>query len=411
MPSVLDGVTVLEFSRVAPGSMAGMMLADLGARVIKVESPISAQAAGSSVSPVEASVETRAASMTNRNKESISLDLKSDAGRAVLRRLILRADVLIEGFRAGVMDSFGFGYPAAAALNQGLVYCSLSGYGQDGPYQRLTGHDINYLGFAGVLSVLPREGEMPLPPLNLVADLGGAAMHATVGILAALLERARTGLGQQVDISYLDTTLALLAASSNYRGFAASGSAPDVGAGFFSGRYPYYRVYRAGDDRLLTIGCTEPVLWRRLCTAIGHPELIDAGPGPDDRTSAPSAKQVAAGVVLEEIFGQREREAWFDLLSEAGVGVGKVNELAELVDDPQLQHRQSFVSSELSGSNVPHVAPAIRLSRSPATVRSMAPVLGQDSDAILEWLSFSPSERRALEADGIVYVHHDESRP
>ena len=259
----LDGIRILELVRVAPGEFCTMLLADMGADVVKIETP----------EPPVDDARRAAFAFVNRNKRSLALDLKTPEGRALLHRLAASADVVLEGFRPGVMTRLGGDWATLSAINPRLIYCSLSGFGQDGPYRDHPAHDMNYLSLAGVLGLIGEADRKPAIPLNIIADYAGASLHGSLGIVLALFARERTGRGQQVDVSYLDTTLELLAATPNMRYFFSDGVAPRRGAGFLGGSYPYYAIYETRDGKLLTIGCTEPWLWDNFCRAIGRPEL------------------------------------------------------------------------------------------------------------------------------------------
>src|SRR5438270_1227477 len=265
---VLDGIKILELARVPPAEMPGMMFADMGADVLKIETPDPTR---------DTSVEAQrreAFAFVNRNKRSLSLNLKAPEGQAIFRTLAAEADVIIEGFRPGVMGRLGADYETIRALNPRIVYCSLSGFGQDGPYRDYPAHDLNYLSLAGVLNLIGDAGSRkPVIPLNLVADYAGASLHGALGIVLALFGRERTGRGQHVDVSYLDTTVSLLAATPNMRFFFSDGWAPRRGEGFLGGSYPYYAIYETRDAKLLTIGCTEPWLWANFCRVIGRPDF------------------------------------------------------------------------------------------------------------------------------------------
>src|SRR6266498_250100 len=207
---VLDGIKILELARVPPAEMPGMMFADMGADVLKIETPEPTR---------DTSLEAQrreAFTFVNRNKRSLALNLKSPEGQAIFRKLAAGADVIIEGFRPGVMARLGADYETIRALNPRIVYCSLSGFGQDGPYRDYPAHDMNYLSLAGVLNLIGDAGSTkPVIPLNLVADYASASLHGALGIVLALFGRERTGRGQHVDVSYLDTTVSLLAATPN----------------------------------------------------------------------------------------------------------------------------------------------------------------------------------------------------
>jgi len=403
MSGPLSGVTVLELIQKGPGAFVTMMLADMGADVIKVETPSRAKESGSGGSAKKGDPAQQVANIGNRGKRSIILDLKQEKGRAALARLAASADVLVEGFRPGVTARLGADYDTLAALNPRLVYCSLSGYGQDGPYRDLPGHDNNFIGFAGIQDLVGAEGGPPIVPPNLIADFGGAAMHAVAGISMALYARERTGRGQHVDISYLDCALSLLSSTRPLRDFVSQGRTAERGAGALGGSFAYYRLYETAGGGWLSIGCVEPWLWANLCTALGREDLADGGPRPEDFTGKPSARQREVGGELEAIFRTRPRDAWFELLSAANVCVGKVYTVAEIFDDPQLRHRGmvSEVDHPELGP-VKQVGTAIKLSDTPGGVRGFAPWKGEHSDTVLQSAGYSPGEIAALRSEGVI---------
>jgi len=316
---VLDGIKVLELARVPPAEMPGMIMADMGADVLKIETPEPERAHDARW------VRQTIHAFVNRNKRSMALNMKAPEGQAIFQKMAKSADVVIEGFRPGVMDRLGAGYQALRAQNPRLIYCSLSGFGQDGPYKNYPAHDMNYLSLAGVLNLIGEAGsKKPVIPLNLVADYAGASLHGALGIVLALYARERTGRGQHVDISYLDTTLSLLAATPNMRFFFSDGVAPRRGEGFLGGSYPYYAIYETRDGKLLTIGCTEPWLWENFCKAIGHPEFRRFARQPDQFVRAANAEESAARDAIEAIIRTRDRDDWYDFLVKHDVCVGKV---------------------------------------------------------------------------------------
>jgi crotonobetainyl-CoA:carnitine CoA-transferase CaiB-like acyl-CoA transferase len=286
----LEGIKVIECNRVAPGSLTTVLLADMGADVIRVVEPSAATAERSGSGHTdEAEVRRRRAGYwVDRNKRSLSLDLKKPEARAVLRKLAAESDVLVEGFRPGVMKRLGADYDTLAAGNPRLVYCSLSGFGQDGPYRDFPAHDINYLSLAGVLNQLGQPDEPPTIPLNLVADYGGASMHGALGVMFALFARERTGRGQLVDVSYLDATISLLSAVPSFMAFFGGGPEPRRGVGTYDGSRPFYTTYVCADGKLLSIGCTEPHLWHNFCDAVDRPDLRSAERLPGRPSGAPA---------------------------------------------------------------------------------------------------------------------------
>src|SRR5260221_10365773 len=208
----------------------------------------------------------------NRGKRSMALNLKPPDGVATMKRLVRTADVVLESFRPGVMDRLGVGYDALSAENEGLVYCALTGYGQDGPYRLRAGHDINYLGYAGVLDIIGEKGGPPVVPGVQIADVGGGGLMAAVGILAALSERDRTGRGRVVDISMVDGAMSWL--QMHAQAYAIHGVVPARGTMRLSGGPACYRIYRAADEKYVTVGALEPQFWAALCEALGVPDML-----------------------------------------------------------------------------------------------------------------------------------------
>jgi alpha-methylacyl-CoA racemase len=394
---VLDGIKILELARVPPAEMPGMMFADMGADVLKIETPDPHR---------DESLEAQrreAFAFVNRNKRSLSLNLKAPEGQAIFKKLAADADVIVEGFRPGVMKRLGADYETIRALNPRIVYCSLSGFGQDGPYRDFPAHDMNYLSLAGVLGLIGEADRKPAIPLNLVADYAGASLHGALGIMLALFARERTGRGQHVDVSYLDTTISLLAATPNMRFFFSDGAAPRRGQGFLGGSYPYYAIYETRDGKLLTIGCTEPWLWENFCRAIDRPDFARFARKPDQFVRAANAEEEAARREIEALIKTRDRDEWYERLTKADVCVGKVYDVEEMVADPQVLHRRMVVDIQHPTlGNVRQVGIAIKLSDTPGSIRSAAPTPGQHTDAVLKDLGLAADEIGALRTKGVV---------
>jgi crotonobetainyl-CoA:carnitine CoA-transferase CaiB-like acyl-CoA transferase len=398
MAHVLDGIKILELARVPPGEFCTMMLADMGAEVLKIETP----PAEGEVGPLDD--RRRAAfAFVNRNKRSMALNLKAPEGQAIFRKLAAAADVIVEGFRPGVMKRLGADYEAIRAINPRIVYCSLSGFGQDGPYKSYPAHDMNYLSLAGVLGLIGEPDRKPAIPLNIIADYGGASLHGALGIVLALFARERTGRGQHVDVSYLDTTVSLLAATPNMRFFFSDGLAPRRGGGFLGGSYPYYAVYETRDGKLLTIGCTEPWLWENFCKAIDRPDLARYARTPDQFVRAANAEEVRAREEVEAIIRTRTRDEWYDFLVKRDVCVGKVYDAEEVVEDPHIRHRQMIVETEHPEvGKVTEFGIAIKLSDTPGSVRRAAPYRGEHTDEVLRQLGMKPEEIGTLRDKRVV---------
>jgi crotonobetainyl-CoA:carnitine CoA-transferase CaiB-like acyl-CoA transferase len=393
----LDGIRVLELARVPPAEMPGMILADMGADVLKIETPEPHR-------PRDPDGDRRTAfAFVNRNKRSMTLNLKAPEGQALFRRLATSVDVVVEGFRPGVMARLGADYETLRTLNPRLVYCSLSGFGQDGPARGYPAHDLNYISLAGVLGLIGERDRKPTIPLNLVADYAGASLHGALGIVLALFARERTGRGQHVDIAYLDTTIALLAATPNMRFFFSDGVAPRRGEGFLGGSYPYYAIYETRDGKLLTIACTEPWLWENFCRAIGRPDLTRFARRPDQFVRAANAEEEAARREIETIIKLRDRDEWYDLLVKADVCVGKVYDVDEVVRDPQVTHRQMIVEAQHPVlGKTRQFGIAIKLSDTPGTVRHAAPLPGEHTEGVLAELGVPSAEIAALRAKGVI---------
>lgn len=393
----LDGIRILELARVPPAELPGMLLADMGADVLKIQTP-------DPEGPHGAEEDRRAAfAFVNRNKRSMTLNLKASEGQDIFRRLAAGADVVVEGFRPGVMKRLGADYEAIRALNPRVIYCSLSGFGQDGPYRDYPAHDLNYLSLAGVLGLIGERDRKPAIPLNLIADYAGASLHGALGIMLALFARERTGRGQHVDVAYLDTTVSLLAATPNMRFFFSDGLAPRRGEGFLGGSYPYYAIYETRDRKLLTIGCTEPWLWQNFCRALGRPDFQRFARQPDQFVRAANAEEEAARREIEAIIKTRDRDEWYDLLVKADVCVGKVYDVDEVVRDAQVTHRQMVVEvTHPVHGKIKEFGVAIKLSDTPGTVRHAAPAPGEHTEAVLKDLGLGAHDISRLRAKGVI---------
>jgi len=319
---------VLDLTRLLPGGYCTLLLADLGADVVKVEEP----GRGDYIRWTPPLVEGQSAAhwALNRGKRSLTLNLKDPEGVGLLHRLAERADVLVESFRPGVMDRLGAGFESLREASPGLVYCAITGYGQDGPYRDRVGHDVNYIGQGGILGITGSAGGPPVVPGVQIGDLAGGGMAAAIGILAALVERDRTGRGRFVDTAMLDGVVSWLTIHAGT--FLATGEEPVRGTMPLSGGYACYRVYRCADDRWLTVGALEPQFWRALCEALEVPELVDEQFGSPER-------QLEMAARLEGIFAGRPRDDWLEALAGLEVCVGPVNSLEEAFRDPQVVHR------------------------------------------------------------------------
>lgn len=268
----LHNIKILDLSYLPPGDLCTMILGDLGADVIKIEAPPEEGIRGvvRGLLRINQTKKEAAFDAANRNKSSIGLNLRSETGRQIFYKLAGTADVIVENFKPGTVKRLGVDYQTIKEVNPRIVYCSLSGYGQDGPYSSLPGHDINYISLAGALNLIGTAAGPPTVPPPLIADFAGASLHGAIGILAALLSREKTHEGQYVDISYTDGTIFLL--SYFICNYFSSGNMFKRGESAFNGAYPYYGVYETRDGKYISLGCTEPWFWENLCRALDKPE-------------------------------------------------------------------------------------------------------------------------------------------
>ncbi|MBI2876455.1 MAG: CoA transferase [Candidatus Tectomicrobia bacterium] len=398
MTRPLDGIKVLELIRVAPGAFCTMMLADMGADVLKVETPPEAGAETAADEPRRAAFR-----FVNRNKRSIAINLKHPEGQKVLQQLAADADVLVEGFRPGVMARLGGDYATLSQINPRLIYCSLSGFGQNGPYRELAGHDINYLSIGGVLNLIGEPDRHPAIPLNLVADYAGASMHGVVGILLALMARQQTGRGQVVDISYLDTSISLLAATPPMRDFFYNGRTCGRGEGALGSSYPYYTTYDTADGKILSVGCVEPWLWENFCKAIGREDLGRVAFCEEHFASVADSASRQAKAEVQQILLQKTRDEWFEFFKDKNVCVGPVYTAEETFRDPQVQARQMAVEIEDPRyGTVRQAGIAIKLSETPGSIQRVGPAVGEHTDEVLSTLGYGEAERAQLRQKGTV---------
>jgi crotonobetainyl-CoA:carnitine CoA-transferase CaiB-like acyl-CoA transferase len=399
----LEGVRILDLSRLVPGAFCTMLLGDLGAEVLKIEAPEIAKFMGSAKSLKEEENRKQVVYYApDRNKRSIVLNLKSEAGREVFYRLSRHADVIVEGFRPGVAKRLGIDYETINKLNPKIIYCSLSGYGQDGPYQAFPGHDINYISMAGILDLIGSSEEPPAIPLNLVADFAGAALYGALGISIALVARSKTGEGQYVDIAYMDGAVSLMTWFNC--GYFFNGSMLKRGESWLHGAYPYYGVYETKDGKHITIGCLEPHFWENLCRFLGKKEYIPYHFALEHTFHKPeNEKWDEIRSSLKQIFLTKTRDEWFKLLIRNDVPAGKVYTPDEVFNDPQVLHRQMVIEVEHPTlGKIKQVGIAPKFSNTPGKVRSLPPLPGEHTDEILQELGYKRGEIENLRQEGVV---------
>lgn len=392
----LEGVRVLDLSRLLPGPFCSLLLADFGADVVKVEDTGAgdyARWAPPRFDGVEDSAAGAFFLALNRNKRSIRVDLKTEAGRDVLLRLARDADVLLESFRPGVLDRLGVGYERLREANPGLVYCAITGYGQDGPYRDRAGHDMNYLGLVGLLGLTGEAGGPPVQAAGQIADIGGGALMAAFAILAALRERDRSGEGQLVDVSMADGSLSWLGMLAA-RVFA--GEAPPRRGGLeLAGAIICYRPYAASDG-WVTLGALEPKFWAAWCRGVGREDLIERQfdpPGSDAHRE------------VEAIFAARTRAEWQAFATEHDCCLEPVLELEEALESELTRAREMVVELDQPGATRPvrALGVPVKLSRTPGDPhRRPGPGLGEHTAAVLAEAGYGEAEIAALLESGAV---------
>ncbi|MEW5782362.1 MAG: CaiB/BaiF CoA transferase family protein [Pseudomonadota bacterium] len=385
----LAGLKVLDLTRLLPGPVCTLHLADLGAEVIKIEDTGAgdyARTMGLGAAPGEDSFFFR---LVNRNKRSLRLDLKQPAGVEVFLRLARDADVIVESFRPGVVDRLGVGYTAVRAINPRIVYCAITGYGQDGPWRDRAGHDLNYLATAGVLDQIGSAGGAPAIPNLQIGDLLGGALTAVMGILAAVIGARATGEGRYVDVAMTDATFAH--AYSPLLSVLARGRTLPRGTDDLNGGLPAYGLYRTQDGRYMAVGALEPKFWQRLCAAMGRPELEPFG-------LARGEAGVRTRRELEALFASQPLAHWAALFETVDCGVTPVLTFEEAMTHPQLQARGMLRTIE----GLPQFAPPLKMSGVDFAVRLPAPKVGADGTALLRAAGFMDAEIEALSAQGVI---------
>ena len=387
----LQGMRILDLTRLLPGPFCTVLLADMGADTIKVEDP----QVGDYLRwnpPLGSSGMSLHFHTINRNKRSIALDLKKKQGRELLLELVRWGEVLVEQFRPGVMERLGLGYEMVKEVNPSIIYCSITGYGQDGPYRDVAGHDINYLGYAGVLGLTGHADGPPVLSGVQIADLGAGGMFGALSILMAYIHMLRTGEGQHLDVSMMDGSISWL--TINTGEFFGGGPAPGRGEQVLHGLWPCYNIYRAADG-YMAVGSLEGKFWKRLCELMGKPEYAEEQFNPEMRD------EIFAWLRGE--FEQRTRGEWMEIFLGEDCCVGPVLSLDEMSRDPQVKHRKMVVEvdDDKLGRTTTLGIP-FKFSRTPGEIRTSAPSLGEHTDEVLGMLGCSAEEIGRLREGGVV---------
>ncbi|VWB29094.1 CaiB/BaiF CoA transferase family protein [Burkholderia metallica] len=376
----LAGIRIVELGGVGPVPFCCMLLSDLGADIIRIDRPPGYDG-GQPGDP--------RFNLLNRGRRSAAFDLKQPEAAGAVLKLVARADVLVEGFRPGVAEKLGLGPDACLAANPALVYGRMTGWGQDGPLAQAPGHDINYISLSGVLHAVGAAGGPPVIPLNLAGDFGGGSLYLALGVVSALFESRRSGIGQVVDAAMVDGSASLM---TLFYGMFASGYWKDErGSNRLDSGAPWYNVYETKDGRWVSVGSNETRFWRNTLALLGLPE----GDMPDqhDRARWPEIHAKFAA-----IFRTRTRDEWCALAEGRDVCIAPVMSLTEAPTHPHLRARQTFVERD----GVVQPAPAPRFSRTPGAIQSSPARPGEHTDAVLADWGFTPAELATLRETGAI---------
>ena len=376
----LSGLTILDLSRLLPGPFCSMILADHGARVIAIEDKRYAVEAGGN-------------STVLRNKEHITLNLKSEKGRGIFFKMVENADIVLEGFRPGVTARLGVDYDSVKKVNPKIIYCSISGYGQTGPYQNTAGHDVNYLSVAGVLDLIGEKDHPPSIPGIQIADLAGGGMNAAIGILIALYAREHSGKGQYIDISMTDGSMSLLSLVLSLKQFI--GLPVNRSDSFLSHRYACYNTYETADNRFISIGAVENRFWKNLCNYFNKPEYIAVQYDDGARDEIIN--------FLRHQFKQKTLSQWCNELDGMDICWGPIRSLDEAMEDPLFKEREMVVDlKDSNGKIIKFLGVPVKLSDTPGSVRTLPPTFGENTTMVLKELGYSDEEIREFEEQGVV---------
>ena len=366
-PGALDGITVIDLSRLLPGPYCTMILADHGARVISIESR-------------KFIADGLFFNTVNRNKEHMTLNLKTREGKKIFFQLIEKADVMLEGFRPGVVKRLGVDYQSVQKVKPDIIYCSISGYGQSGGFVDRVGHDVNYLSKAGALNLIGEPDRPPSIPGIQIADIGGGAMNAAIGILLALFAREKSGRGQYIDISMTDGVVGFLPAALYFQ--QLTGQDPRRSDAMLSHRYACYNTYETADGRHLSIGAVEYRFWKKLCDHLDVPEF--AALQYDD------ARRKEIIEFMRTTFKKKTLAEWDQELADLDICWGRIQALSEVIADPLFREREMILEVPgASGEKQTVIGVPVKLSDTPGSVRSAAVDFGASTSAILKELGYS----------------------
>jgi crotonobetainyl-CoA:carnitine CoA-transferase CaiB-like acyl-CoA transferase len=370
----LSGILVVDLSRLLPGPFCSMILADHGARVISVEDKRFLS-------------DDFFISEVNRNKEHMSLNLKTLEGKEIFFRLVKKADVLIEGFRPGVVNRLGIDYDTVQNINPKIIYCSISGYGQTGTYRNRAGHDVNFLSVSGVLDLMGEPDRPPAIPGVQIGDIAGGGMNAAIGILLALWARERTGRGQHIDISMTDTMVSFLSLALFL--YQSTGELPKRGESMLSHKYAFYNTYETADGRFISIGAVEHRFWKNLCDHLGVPEY--------GALQYDEKRREEIIDFMRKTFKKKSLDQWETELADLDVCWGRIQSFKEVLEDPFFRERKMVVGmSQKNGKETTTLGTSIKLSETPGSIRTLPKGFGESTVSILKELGYTANQIKSF---------------
>ncbi len=390
MFKLLEGVKILDLTRLLPGGYATLLLADMGAEVLKIEDPWQGDYIRD-FAPKIGGTDSAHFCALNRNKKSFKLNLKEREGKEVFYNLVKEYDILVEGFRPGVMEKLELGYEKLAGYNPALIYCSLSGYGQDGPYRLRPGHDINYISIAGAMGINGRRDDDPVVPAFQVADIGGGGLLGAVGILAAYINKQRTGKGQYIDVAMLDGVVSWL--TMYITAFLAYGHKPERGGEQLNGGQICYNVYRTKDGRHVSVGNIEKKFWEEFCRVSGMTGLLDL------QTSGGKEEFDA----MKQFFQSRTRDEIVEMFNGVDTCIEPVLDFSEVMEHPQVVHRGLITGLEFpDGVTVKTVGHPLKFTGAAEEKDGLPPALGEHTEEVLVRLGYGRERINELKARKII---------
>jgi crotonobetainyl-CoA:carnitine CoA-transferase CaiB-like acyl-CoA transferase len=401
----LEGIVVIDLARMLPGPYASMILADLGAEVIRVEDPRYPYGSPPPFFQKGRYRESAFNSVIMRNKKSIALNLKKEEAQEIFYKLVERADIILETFRPNVTEKLKVDYETLSKINKSIIYCSLTGYGQYGPYEQLAGHDLNYIGICGILD-LNKERKLvgeknqerkPVLPGVQAADIGGGLV-SIIGILGALIERDKNPNkeGQYIDISMTDCVFSFMPMAAAFQFSKNLNDGMTKPRNPLHGDVPFYSIYKTKDNKYLSVGAIELKFWRGVCIGLGREDLITKG-------NAVGGEKEEVFREVQKEFLKKTQEEWMEIFSKIDSCVMPVNNFSQACEDPQIKARNMVVElPHPKFGKIHNINSPIKYSRTPLSIRNLAPKIGQNSVEILQWLNYTREEIKGFKKRGVI---------